>query len=84
MAHQAHVIWRRETQSGFKAESCTGPVDKRAPAVLKRTPDPLSDSSTNLFLYQTWTFDIKTASREPIRTRINLQHQVGKIIHFLV
>ncbi len=72
----------RETQSGLKQSPAPVLFGKRAPAVLKRTPDPLSDSSTNLFLHQTWTFWHK--DREPNRTRINLQHQVGKIIHFLV
>ncbi len=43
----------RETQSGLKQSPVRVLFGKRAPAVLNRTPDPLSDSSTNLFLYQT-------------------------------
>ncbi len=74
----------RETQSGLKQSPARVLFAKRAPAVLNRTPNPLSDSSTNLFLYQTRTFWHKDASREPNRTRINLQHQVGKIIYFLM
>ncbi len=46
----------RETQSGLKQSPAPVLFGKRAPAVLKRTPDPLSHSSTNLFLHQTWTF----------------------------
>ncbi len=44
-----------ETQSRLKQSPAPVLFDKRAPAVLNRTPDPLSDSSTNLFLYQTRT-----------------------------
>ncbi len=46
----------REMQSGLKQSPARVLFGKRAPAVLNRTPDPLSDSSTNLFLHQTWTF----------------------------
>ncbi len=73
-----------ETQSSLKQSPAPVLFAKHAPAVLNRTPDPLSHSSTNLILYQTEPFDIKTASRDPNRTRINLQHQVGKLINFLV
>ncbi len=80
-----------ETQSSLKQSPVRVLFSKRAPAVLNRTPDPLSYSSTNLFLYQTRTVwhkdpnrDPNRDSRDPNRTRINLQHQVGKIIYFLV
>ncbi len=43
-----------ETQNGLKQSHAPVLFAKRAPAV-HRTPDPLSDSSTNLFLYQTRT-----------------------------
>ncbi len=44
-----------ETQSSLKQSPVRVLFAKRAPAVLYRTPDPLSDSSTNLILYQTRT-----------------------------
>ncbi len=72
----------RETQSCLKQSPARVLFGKRAPAVLNRTPDQLSDSSTNLILHQTRTFWHK--DHEPNRTRINLQHQVGKLIYFLV
>ncbi len=71
-----------ETQSSLKQSPVRVLFDKRAPAVLNRTPDPLSHNSTNLFLDQTRTVWHK--DRESNRTRINLQHQVGKLINFLV
>ncbi len=78
MAHHKHMgLSDRETQSSLKQSPAPVLFDKRAPAVLNRTPDPLSDSSTNLFLYQTrtvWHKDWKT--RDPNRTRINLQIQI--------
>ncbi len=44
-----------ETQSSLKQSPAPVLFDKRAPALLNRTPDPLSHSSTNLILYQTRT-----------------------------
>ncbi len=42
MAHHTHgVIWRRDAKQ-FKAEPAPVLFDKGAPAVLNRTPDPLS------------------------------------------
>ncbi len=86
MAHQAHVIWRRETQSGLKQSPARVLFDKRAPAVgyLKEHPTRYPTAALIYFCTKPEPFDIKTASREPNRTRINLQHQVGKIIYFLV
>ncbi len=73
-----------ETQSSLKQSPAPVLFGKRAPAVLNRTPDPLSDSSI-LFISVTLPARLKkTVSHDPNRTRINLQHQVGKRIYFLM
>ncbi len=79
-------LYDSETQSSLKQSPAPVLFDKRAPAVLNRTPDPLSDSSI-LFISVTLPAQSrlkKTASHDPNRTRINLQHQVGKLIYFLM
>ncbi len=73
-----------ETQSNLKQSSAPDLFDKHAPAVLIRTPDPLSDGSILFISVPDTNRLTKTASHGPNRTRINLQHQVGKIIHFLM
>ncbi len=63
-----------ETQSSLKQSPVRVLFDKRAPAVAYFT-EHLTRYPTAALIY---------ASCDPNRTRINLQHQVGKLIHFLV
>ncbi len=75
-----------ETQSGLKQSPAPVLFAKRAPAVGYLT-EHLTRYPTAALIYfctRPEPFDIKTASRDPNRTRINLQHQVGKLIHFIV
>ncbi len=54
-----------ETQNSLKQSPVWVLFAKRAPAVFNRTPDPLSDSSTNLILYQTRTVWHKDRESRP-------------------
>ncbi len=54
-----------ETQSSLKQSPAPVLFDKRAPAVLYRTPDQLSDSSTHLILYQIRTVWHKDRESRP-------------------
>ncbi len=63
MAHQGYL--KGEMQSSLKQSPASVLFAKRAPAVLYRTPDPLSHSSTNLILYQTRTVWHKDRESRP-------------------
>ncbi len=54
-----------ETQSSLEKSPAPVLFAKRAPAVLNRTPDPLSHSNTNLILYQTRTVWHKDRESRP-------------------
>ncbi len=71
-------------QSSLKQSPAPVLLGKRAPAVLNRTPDPLSDSRILFISVPDQNGLIKTASHDPNCTRINLQHQVDKRIYFLM
>ncbi len=73
-----------ETQSSLKQSPAPVLFDKRAPAVLTEHLTRYPTAALIYFCTRSEPFDIKTTSRDPNRTRINLQHQVGKLIHFLV
>ncbi len=73
-----------ETQSSLNQSPAPVLFGKCAPAVRNRTPDPLSNSSILFISVPDQNRLTKTTSHEPNRTRINLQHQVGKLIYFLM
>ncbi len=74
-----------ETQSSLKQSpvygSCLENVHQQ---YLTEHPTRYPTAALIYFCTRPEPFDIKTASSDPNRTRINLQHQVGKIIYFLV
>ncbi len=66
-----------ETQSSLKQSPAPVLFVKRAPAVLNTRSVIRQQHS---FISVPEPFDMKTASCDPNRTRINLQHQAGKMI----
>ncbi len=84
MAHHAHgVIWRRDASSLSRV--LYGVLfDNVHQQYLTEHPTRYPTAALIYFCTRPEPFDKKTASRDPNRTRINLQHQIGKLIHFLV
>ncbi len=73
-----------ETQSSLKQSPVRILFGKCPPAVLNRTPTRYPTAALIYLFSKPEQFDIKTASRKPNRTRINLQHHIGKCIYFLM
>ncbi len=73
-----------ETQSSLKQSPVRVLFDKRAQQYFTEHMTRYPTAALIYFCTRPEPFDIKTASCDPNCTRINLQHQVGKLIHFLV